>query len=155
MLCVLLSSNKFKTFFILKTDIKLQNTTTMKINILSSRILLLAVFFICQIAMGQTPKKEFYKNGQNGIELISQSKSGTVVISTYNAKMTIKDEIAQNFYQKFLKNEVKTDSMLVIVGKTAKVTGKCKIIKKEKLTSVNFYYEKIEWASGLIEEHIN
>ena len=110
---------------------------------------------VAQISFSQKGKKEFYKNGQNGIELISQSKSGTVVISTYNAKMTIKDEIAQNFYQKYLKNELKTDATTVIIGKTAKVTGKCKIIKKAKLTSVNFYYEKIEWASGLIEEHIN
>ena len=110
---------------------------------------------VAQISFSQKGKKEFYKNGQNGIELISQSKSGTVVISTYNAKMTIKDEIAQNFYQKYLKNELKTDATTVIIGKTAKVTGKCKIFKKAKLTSVNFYYEKIEWASGLIEEHIN
>lgn len=127
----------------------------MKIQKLLTVSTLLIFIFISQSSFTQKGKKEYYKNGQNGIELISQSKSGTVVISTYNAKMTIKDEIAQNFYQKFLKNEVVTDSTLVIVGKTAKVTGKCKIIKKAKLTSVNFYYEKIEWASGLIEEHVN
>ncbi len=127
----------------------------MKIKNLFTRTLILIVVLISQLSIAQSPKKEFYKNGQNGIELISQSKSGTVVISTYNAKMTIKDEIAQNFYQKYLKNEVKSDSIMVIVGKTAKVTGKCKIVKKAKLTSVNFYYEKVEWASGLIEEHIN
>ncbi len=127
----------------------------MKINFLKMKILLIATFFISQVIIAQTPKREFYKNGQNGIEIISQNKTGTIVISTYNAKMKIKDEIAHNFYQKYLKNEVKTDSMLVIIGKTAKVTGKCKIIKKSKLINVNFYYEKIEWASGLIEEHIN
>ena len=127
----------------------------MKINLLLSRILFMSAILLSQIAVSQAPKKEFYKNGQNGIELISQSKSGTVVISTYNAKMTIKDEIAQSFYQKYLKNEVKSDSIMTIVGKTAKVTGKCKIVKKAKLTSVNFYYEKIEWASGLVEEHVN
>ncbi len=127
----------------------------MKIKNLYSRLLLIVVVLISQLSIAQASKKEFYKNGQNGIELISESKSGTVIISTYNAKMTIKDEIAQNFYQRYLKNEVKTDSIIVIVGKTAKVTGKCKIVKKAKLTSVNFYYEKVEWASGLIEEHIN
>jgi DNA-binding beta-propeller fold protein YncE len=127
----------------------------MQINKLKKCVTLIVFLFLCQFVLGQTPKKEYYKNGQNGIELISQSKSGTVVISTYNAKLTIKDEIAQNFYQKYLKNEVKTDSIMIIEGKTAKVTGKCKIIKKAKLTSVNFYYEKVEWASGLIEEHIN
>ncbi len=127
----------------------------MKIKNLFPRILIMIVVLISQISIAQSPKREFYKNGQNGIELISQSKSGTVVISTYNAKMTIKDEIAQNFYQKYLKNEVRSDSIMVIVGKTAKVTGKCKIVKKAKLTSVNFYYEKVEWASGLIEEHTN
>jgi hypothetical protein len=127
----------------------------MKIKNLFPRILIMIVVLISQLSIAQTPKREFYKNGQNGIELISQSKSGTVVISTYNAKMTIKDEIAQNFYQKYLKNEVKSDSIMVIIGKTAKVTGKCKIVKKAKLTSVNFYYEKVEWASGLIEEHTN
>lgn len=127
----------------------------MKINFLKMKILLIATFFISQVIIAQTPKREFYKNGQNGIEIISQNKTGTIVISTYNAKMKIKDEIAHNFYQRYLKNEVKTDSMLVIIGKTAKVTGKCKIIKKSKLINVNFYYEKIEWASGLIEEHIN
>lgn len=127
----------------------------MKIKNSTFAIILLAFTMVSQIGVAQAPKKAFYKNGQNGIELISQSKSGTVVISTYNAKLTIKDEIAQNFYQKYLKNEVKTDSIMVIVGKTATVTGKCKIVKKAKLTSVNFYYEKVEWASGLIEEHIN
>ena len=127
----------------------------MKIKNLFPRILIMIVVLISQISIAQSPKREFYKNGQNGIELISQSKSGTVVISTYNAKMTIKDEIAQNFYQKYLKNEVKTDSIMVIVGRTAKVTGKCKIVKNAKLTSVHFYYEKVEWASGLIEEHSN
>lgn len=127
----------------------------MKIKNLLSRTLLLVIILISQITLAQVPKKEFYKNGQNGIELVSESKSGTVVISTYNAKMAIKDEIAQNFYQRFLKEEVKTDSLMIIIGKTAKVTGKCKIVKKAKLTSVNFYYEKVEWASGLIEEHIN
>lgn len=123
------------------------------------KILLVSSIFIfnffIQSSFAQAGKKEFYKNGQNGIELISQSKSGTVIISTYNAKISIKDEIAQNFYQRYLKNEIKTDSILIIVGKTAKVTGICKIIKKAKFTSVNFYYEKVEWASGLIEEHIN
>jgi hypothetical protein len=127
----------------------------MKIKNLYSRLLLIIAVLISQLSIAQAGKKEFYKNGQNGIELISQSKSGTVIISTYNAKMTIKDEIAQNFYQRYLKNEVKTDSIIVIVGKTAKVTGKCKILKKAKLTSVNFYYEKIEWSSGLVEQHVN
>ncbi len=121
--------------------------------VLVGSILTLNFFF--QSSFAQASKKEFYKNGQNGIELISQSKSGTVIISTYNAKMSIKDEIAQNFYQRYLKNEIETDSIIIIVGKTAKVTGKCKIVKKAKLTSVNFYYEKVEWASGLVEEHIN
>jgi hypothetical protein len=110
---------------------------------------------ISQFAMAQAPSKAYYKFGQNGIELISKTETGTDVISTFNAKMTIKNEIARNFYLKYLNNEVKSDSIMVVLGKEAKVTGKCKIIKKDKMTSINFYYEKVEWVSGLVEEYRN
>lgn len=110
---------------------------------------------ISQFTMAQAPSKAYYKFGQNGIELILKTDLGTDVISTYNAKMTIKNEIARNFYLRYLNNEVKSDSTIVVVGKEAKVTGKCKIIVKNKMTSINFYYEKVEWASGLIEEYRN
>ena len=70
--------------------------------------LLIAFFllmFTMQLSQAQAKKIEYYANGQNGIELISKSKFGlTLIISTYNAKLKIKDEVAKLFYERYQKN---------------------------------------------------
>ena len=119
--------------------------------------LLIAFFllmFTMQLSQAQAKKIEYYANGQNGIELISKSKFGlTVIISTYNAKLKIKDEVAKLFYERYQKNNNINDSVLKIKTKEALVIGKCKITKKAKVSNVDFYYQRVEWNSGLIEEY--
>lgn len=102
----------------------------------------------------QTKKIEYYQNGQNGIEMISKSKFGlTVIVSTYNAKLSLKDEVAKLFYSYYQKNNNIADSILKLKTKNALVIGKCKISKKDKVTNIDFYYQRVEWLTGLIEEY--
>jgi len=98
-----------------------------------------------------TPKISSYKYGYNGMELIASCKKGTVIVSTFNAKKQIKEEIAEKVYSLFVANKIRNNISITIEGKEAHVTGKCKILKKGTLTTVNFYYEKIFWFSGLTE----
>lgn len=107
--------------------------------------LLLVQFSFCQVSMTT------YKYGYNGMELIVKSKNETIIISTFNSKKAIKDEIAQKVYDHFKNSQLNSGDTISIQGNEAKVTGKCFITRKEKLTSINFYYEKIEWNSGLTE----
>ena len=93
-----------------------------------------------------------YKYGYNGMEYIVTSNKETIIVSTYNSKKDIKDEIAQKIYAFYKDNNtIKTGETLTIKGDVAKVTGKYIVTKKGKLVAVEFYYEKIEWDSGLTE----
>ena len=119
------------------------------------KIYLLVLFtFVLQVAKAQSKKIEFYKNGQNGIEIISKSKKGiTIIISTYNAKLNIKNEVAQKFLEYYIKNNNISDSIIKLKVKDALVIGKCKLAKKDKVTNAGFYYQRVEWKDGLIEEY--
>lgn len=97
----------------------------------------------------QEPTK--YKYGRNGIVLISTSDDETVVVSTYKAKATIKDEIGEKVYEMYINKQAKINDTVTIVGKDATVTGKYTIEKKGTLTTVSFIYEKVEWNTGLVE----
>lgn len=94
-----------------------------------------------------------YKNGHNGMELIVAFKKYTVVISTFNSKPNLKEDIAQKVYDLYKENKFKTGEIICIKGSDAKVTGKCFVTQKGDLISVNFYYDKIEWNNGSIEIH--
>lgn len=117
-------------------------------------ISILVSLFAMYLTQAQAKKIEYYANGQNGIELISKSKFGlTVIISTYNAKLKLKEEVAKLFYERYQKNNNINDSVIKIKTKEALVIGKCKISKKAKVSNVDFYYQRIEWNNGLIEEY--
>ena len=110
------------------------------------------LFFITQFAFSQEIKRfETYKHGQNGMELVARSKKETVIISTYNSKMNIRQEIAKKLYAMYLQDKVFTENTLTIDGENAKVTGKCVVRKKNDLIVVDFYYETVQWNSGLTE----
>ncbi len=116
--------------------------------------LLVLLIFSFQIVKAQAKKIEFYKNGQNGIEIISKSKKGiTIIVSTYNAKLIIKNEVAQKFLEYYNKNNNISDSIIKLKVKDAIVIGKCKLTKKDKVTNAGFYYQRVEWKDGLIEEY--
>lgn len=99
----------------------------------------------------QTQKTQTYKNGCNGMEYIASSKQGMIIISTFNSKTQIRQEIAQKIYKLFIENKIRSNTSITIIGNNANVIGKCIIRKKDTLTTVNFYYEKVCWNSGLIE----
>jgi len=112
---------------------------------------LFCLLLIAQMVMAQQAKTQNYKYGYNGMELIAQSKKGTVVVSTFNSKTQIRAEIAQKVYDLYLNNKIKSNTSITIEGADANVIGKCVIKKKDTLTTVNFYYEKVCWNSGLTE----
>ncbi|TDP61711.1 hypothetical protein [Flavobacterium dankookense] len=114
--------------------------------------LILSILLLTQIAFAQEKKKiETYSFGQNGMELIAKSSKDVVIISTFNAKMTIREEIARKVYSLYAENKLETNKKYTISGNEASVTGNCVIRKKNNLIAIDFYYEKIEWYSGLIE----
>ncbi len=101
------------------------------------------------------PKVETYSYGQNGMELVARSKKGVIIVSTYNSKMTIRQDIARKLYDLYLDNKLQNDKKITVEGSEADVTGKCIIRKKNSLTAVDFYYEVVEWDSGLKEIYQN
>jgi hypothetical protein len=114
------------------------------------------VFFIMilftQLSFAQKNKEpQFYSNGQNGIQFIAKTKKETIIVSNFNAKMTIREDIARKVYDLYLKNKIKANEIITVKGKEAKVIGKFEILKKGKLTNLNFYYQKVEWKNGLVE----
>ncbi|MBC7643160.1 MAG: hypothetical protein H7174_12640 [Flavobacterium sp.] len=112
------------------------------------------ILFSIKTGFAQSRNVEYYKNGQNGIELIYKSKTSTIIISTYNAKIALKKEVAQNLYEFVKQNPTINDSLIDVKTDQAIVKGRCKVIKKNSLTSLNFYYKQIEWFSGLVEEYL-
>jgi hypothetical protein len=115
------------------------------------KIIFLALLATNAIFAQQKTKPVTYKHGQNGIEFIVKNSDGMVVVSTFNAKVTIKDEIAEKVYALYQTKKVKPNQVVTIVGKNATVTGRFAVEKKDKLTSVDFIYERVEWNSGLVE----
>lgn len=120
----------------------------------TTRLITILLILISSFTFAQDKKIEYYTNGQSGIEMISKSKKGiTLIISTYNAKLDLKDEVAQKFLDYYNKNNNISDSIIKIKTKNAIVIGKCKLSKKGSVTNLGFYYQRVEWKNGLIEEH--
>ena len=115
---------------------------------------LLLISFTLSSTYSQVNKVAYYKNGQNGIELIYKSRAGTTIISTYNAKVAIKSEVAKNLYEFVKKNPHIKDSLIDIKTDQALVKGCYKVTKVNNLTTINFHYEHIEWQTGLVEEYL-
>jgi len=101
------------------------------------------------------PRVETYAYGQNGMELVARSKKGVVIVSTFNSKMTIRQDIARRVYDLYVANKLQNNKKITVEGAEADVTGKCIIRKKNSLTAVDFYYEIVNWNSGLKEIYKN
>lgn len=112
--------------------------------------LLFLVVFTYSLSYAQS-KPITYQHGQNSMELIAKTQAGTVVVSTFNAKMTIRQDIAQKIYSLYQQNKIKHNTVVTVLGKEAKVIGKCFIKKKHNLTSIEFYYDKVFWHNGTVE----
>ncbi|WP_284651370.1 hypothetical protein [Flavobacterium terrisoli] len=96
----------------------------------------------------EEPKVTTYSYGHNGMEYVAKNKNGTVIISTFNSKMTIRQEIATKIYRMYLDQKLQSDQKVTVFGDEADVTGRCVIRKKDNLTAVDFYYETVSWCSG-------
>ena len=96
-------------------------------------------------------KVQTYSYGHNGMEFVAREGKGMIIVSTYNSKMTIRQDIAYKIYQLYANNNLKVGPKTTICGDEADVTGKCIVRKKNNLTSLDFYYELVEWKSGLKE----
>lgn len=114
------------------------------------------------LVFAQEPIKEActktYRYGYNGMELIANTPKETIIISTFNSKLNLKEDIAQRIFQYYWDNLRKTANeplTITIEGQQAKVTGKCIITKRGKLTTVEFHYEKVEWPDGITELYRN
>ncbi len=99
----------------------------------------------------EEPKVKTYNFGQNGMELVAHSKKGTIIISTFNSKMNIRQDIASKVYNMYMANKLENNKEVTVVGEEANVTGKCVIKKKKDLTAVDFYYETVNWNNGIKE----
>ena len=116
------------------------------------RNLILLILLASQFTFAQKkPKVEYYSNGHNGMEFVAKNEDKTIIISTFNAKMNIRQEIARKLFDLYMDNKLNSESVITVNGTVACVTGKCVIRKKDNLTLVDFYYESVEWDSGLKE----
>ena len=101
-------------------------------------------------------KVEQYNYGKNGIEYIVKTKSGkTFIISTFNSRPTINDEVALNVYNYFSEKSPQDGEKITINANGAKVEGTFIIKLKGTLTSLEFHYETVEWENGLTEVYKN
>ncbi|MDN3677953.1 hypothetical protein QWY90_11600 [Flavobacterium paronense] len=96
-------------------------------------------------------KMQTYSYGHNGMEFVAREGKGMIIVSTYNSKMTIRQDIAYKIYQLYANDRLTSGPKTTICGDEADVTGKCIIRKKDNLISLDFYYELVEWKSGLKE----
>jgi len=105
----------------------------------------------CLAFSNEEPNVTTYNYGHNGMEYIARNKSGTIIISTFNSKMAIRQEIATKVYEMYMEHKLESNKKVTVFGAEADVTGNCIIRKKNNLTTVDFYYETVEWCSGLKE----
>ena len=96
---------------------------------------------------------EYYRTGQNGIELIARKNNLTIVVSTYDSRPVLKEAAAQYIYEKFDRGEINKDTVLTFELPDAVVTGLCKVQLSKKITNLGFYFQKIYWKNGLTEIH--
>jgi hypothetical protein len=99
-------------------------------------------------------KIQTYNYGHNGMEFVAREGKGMIIVSTYNSKMTIRQNIAYKIYQLYANNNLKVGPKTTICGDEADVTGRCVVRKKDNLISLDFYYDLVEWKSGLKEKYV-
>jgi hypothetical protein len=118
-------------------------------------IFILLVSTYC-INAQNTKRVEQYNYGKNGIEYIAKSNNGkTIIISTFNSRPTIKDEVAVNVFNYFREKNTLDGDKITIQVNEATVKGTCNIRKKDNITSVEFHYETVDWKNGLTEIYVS
>ncbi|MFM2229129.1 MAG: hypothetical protein RL607_387 [Bacteroidota bacterium] len=126
-------------------------------NILMPLLLFAGNFVFAQETITE-PTTKTYRYGYNGMDLIATTPKETIIVSTFNSKLSLKEDIAQRIFQYYWENLRKCSPephTLTIEGQNARVTGKCLVFKKGNLTTIEFHYEKVEWADGKTELYRN
>ena len=95
----------------------------------------------------------YYTNGHNGMELISKKADSTIVVSTYDSRPILKEQVAELLYRKFVSKEIIVDSLLKFSLPSATVIGLFKVEIFNTFTNLEFYFKKIYWNNGLTEIH--
>jgi len=117
---------------------------------------LIYIFFFFNLVNAQQKYEvKTYNYGHNSIEIISKQNDSTIIVSTYNAKMEIRKNIAQEILNLYIDKKLKSNKSQIIIGKEASITGNCIITQKGTLTSIEFFYEKVDWNYGLTEYYTN
>jgi len=116
--------------------------------------LLVFTCLLANILIAQDKNKIMtYNYGKNGLELIVKQDDGiTILVSTYNSRPDIKDEIALQVLEYFDEKKPISGSTIKIEVATAVVDGIIKITYKDKLIAIDFYYETINWFKKRITE---
>ena len=78
--------------------------------------LILFSLLVSFTGFGQIKNKiSTYKFGQNGMELVAKTKNETIIISTFNSKMTIRRDIADKLFQLYRENKLETKDRKSVV----------------------------------------
>jgi hypothetical protein len=89
-----------------------------------------------------------YDYGYDGMEKIGKVGDSTLVYSNFQARPEIRAEVGDSVLIKYRKLK---EGPLVIKIKSAKIIGRLKLIKQDRLILVNYYYDRIEYTNGLVE----
>jgi hypothetical protein len=114
------------------------------------KVLLYSFLLFSVCSFGQ--KVHYYKYGYEGIEKFAKRGDSTVVYSQKWAKAEIRIEVADTILKLYGKNKIKAGKISIVV-KNAKVNGILKVDRTPNLVLLTFIYKRIEWSSGIIEEH--
>ena len=111
----------------------------------------ICIFFLFVTTFVYSQQKVEYYNygyGYDGMEKIGKVEDSTLVYSNFQARPEIRTEVADSILSKYKKLK---EGPLVVRIKSAKIIGRLKLIKQDRLILVNYYYDRIEYTNGLVE----
>ena len=111
--------------------------------------ILLLFWFITAFVYSQK-KVEYYNNGYDGMESVSnvRGSDSMVIYSNYKSRPLIRREVCDTILRNYRK--LKNGPYIVNI-KDAKVIGRLEIVRKHNLVSIKYFYERVEYSNGLIE----
>lgn len=104
------------------------------------------LFIVSSLHAQKINEVKYYNYGKNGIEFIVNDANGsTIIISTFNARPSIKDEVALGVLRYFDEKHPDNGEKIKIETKEAIVEGTFNVVYKENLISIEFHYETVIW----------
>jgi hypothetical protein len=111
----------------------------------------LTILFLLLSTLAFGQKVEYYQRGYEGIEGMGKVGDSTLIYSNHKAKGTIRIEVCDTIVRRYLKKKIPSNKLVLNIKK-AKVTGTLKVIRKDKLILLDFYYDMVEWKDSIIEK---